>query len=173
MKSNFRTAILILMALLVTAFLAAAEAPANAEDVAAIKVLFDKHLAAFDTGDAAAAATLFTDKEVMMAPNRPALMGKEAIQWGLDITFAPFGAQNTGDVLELEIAGDRASARRTYAIMLTGKIGGEEMELNARRLDVPKRQPDALWKIHSEMVYSDHPLPDAGELGGRWPRKPS
>ena len=159
MKTYFRVASLISLALLVTECRAAADAPASAQDVAAIKTLLGRHASALSAGDAAALTALFADDGVMMPPERGAMAGKEAIRWGVRIAFGLFTAKITGESLEVEVAGDWAFARRIYSMTLTAKTGGEQMETVANWLDILKRQPDGSWKIHREMLNSDRPLP--------------
>jgi len=159
MKHYLRAASLITLALLVAECQAAADAPANAEDVAAIKALFGKHIAALSAGDAAAVTAVFADNGVMVPPERGAMTGKEAIRWGLRQAFGLFTAKITGESLEVEVAGDWAFARRTYTMTLTAKTGGEQMDVVANWLDILKRQPDGSWKVHLETVNSDRPLP--------------
>lgn len=163
MKLYLRTVCLISVALLAATCQAAANAPAPAEDEAAIKSLFDKHSTAFNDGDAAAVAALFTDDAEMIPPDRSPLAGTDMIHWGLNIAFDLFKAKITGSSLEVEIAGDWAFTRRAYTMTLTATTSGEEMEITANWLEILKRQPDGSWKISLEMVNSDQPLPDADE----------
>ena len=160
-KHFLRAASLITLALLVADCQLAADAPSNAEDKAAIKAVFDKHSAALGAGDAAAFTALFSDKAVMMPPDRGALNGKESIRYGLRRAFELFAAKISGESAELEIAGDWAYAKRTCSMTVTAKTGGEQMDLMANWLDILKRQPDGSWKIYLEMVTSDRPLPGA------------
>jgi uncharacterized protein (TIGR02246 family) len=159
MRSFFRAAGLFSLALLVADCRAAADASANAEDVAAIKSLFEKHVAAITAGDAAAVTALFTDNGVMTPPDRAAMNGKEAIRWGLRQAFGLYTAKFTGATVEVEAAGDWAFARRTYTMTLTAKTSGEQMEIVASWLDILKRQPDGGWKVYLEMLNSDRRVP--------------
>jgi uncharacterized protein (TIGR02246 family) len=159
MRSYLRAASLITLALLVADCQVAAGAPTHAEDVAAIKSLFEKHAAALSAGDAAAVTALFADNGVMVPPDRSAMTGKEAIRWGLRQAFGLFTAKITGESLEVEIGGDWAYARRTYAMTITAKTGGEQTDVVASWLDILKRQPDGSWKVHLEMMNSDRRLP--------------
>jgi uncharacterized protein (TIGR02246 family) len=159
MRSYLHAASLIILALVVGECHAAADAPAPAEDVAAIKALFGTHMAALSAGDAAGVTALFADNGVMVPPDRGAMTGKEAIRWGLRQAFGLFSAKITGESLEAEVAGGWAFARRIYTMTLTAKTGGEQMEVVANWLDILKRQPDGSWKIHVETVNSDRSLP--------------
>jgi len=159
MRICVQPAILVCLALLVAAYPAAAQAPAGAEDVAAIKSLFGKQAAALAAGDAAGVTAVFADNGVMLPPNRGPMAGKEAIRWGLRLAFDLFAAKISGESAEIEVAGQWAYARRTYTATLTAKTGGEQMDVVASWLDILKRQPDGSWKVHLEMVNSDRPLP--------------
>jgi uncharacterized protein (TIGR02246 family) len=163
MKSHFYEASAILLAFLMAGCLAAADAPTPAGDVAAIKALFDKHAAAFNAGDAAAVMALFTDDGVLMPPDRAPLTGKEGIRWGLRTAFGLYAAKISAEAPVIEVAGDRAFARRKYTMTLTGKTGGAEMDLVANWLDILKRQADGSWKIALEMVVGDRRLPTGND----------
>jgi uncharacterized protein (TIGR02246 family) len=163
MKLHVRTVCLISLVLLAVTCQAAAAAPPPAEDEAAIKSLFDKHIAAFNAGDAAAVAALFTDDGEMIPPDRAPLAGKNMIQWGMNIAFDLFTAKIGETSLQIELAGDSAYARRAYVIAITSTTSGAETEITANWLEILKRQPDGSWKISIEMVNSNHPLPGAEE----------
>ncbi len=63
----------------------------KAKDGAAIKMLFDDWVAAANAGDAAAMAALFTDDGILMLPNEPSVIGKEAIRSHLQAHFDECG----------------------------------------------------------------------------------
>ena len=170
MKSYLPTATLISLALLVAACQPvaeqpdpAAEAARRAEDVAAIKSLVDENIAAWNAGDAAAVAARCTNDAVLMPPNMPALIGKEAIQSGTQLIFDQITFNLTGKVLEVEIAGDWAFARMTYAETLTRKASGEPTEDAGKWLTIVKRQSDGSWKTYRDIWNSDKPVPGSGE----------
>ncbi len=158
-----RVPVALLISLAVAACQAAAAAPSKAEDEAAIRALFDKHIAAFTAGDSAAVVTLYTDNAVMMPPDRAAMTGREAIRWGLRVAFGLAAMKFSGGALQVEIAGDWAFARRTSAVTLTAKTGGEQLELMTNWLEVLRRQADGSWKIHYQMMTSDRPLPSLNQ----------
>lgn len=159
MRSYLHATNAIFLAFLMAGCLAAADAPTPAGDVAAIKAVFDKHTAAFNAGDPAAVVALFTDDGVLMPPDRAPLVGKEGIRWGLRTAFGLYAAKITAESPVIEVAGDRAFARRKYTMTLTGKTGGEQMDLAANWVDILKRQADGSWKISLEMVVGDRRLP--------------
>ena len=141
-----------------------AEAPTQAEDVAAIKELGQKARAAFNTGDAAAFADLLTDDAILMPSNEPALVGKEAIQSWLQTIFDQATVKLIAEVLEVEVAGNWAFERGTGTSTATLKASGDPVfEDNSKYLTITKRQPDGSWRIYRNISNSDRPLPDAGE----------
>lgn len=163
MKRYLRTTSLITMAFLLAALPMAAEVSASAEDEAAIKSLFEKHTAAFTGGKAADITALFTDDGVLIAPERPALEGKDMIQWGTNVALQTFGAKiSDTEVLDLVVTGDLAFDRRTANIVLTSKFSGTATELKATWLEILKREPDG-WKFYRAMVVSDQPLPSVDD----------
>ncbi len=159
MKFHFLAVGLISLALVLVPCSVAADAPAKAADVAAVKALVGKHSAALAAGDAAALTALFADNGVMMPPERGAMTGKEAIRWGLKIALGLFATKISSENLDVDVTGDLAYARRTATMTLISKTGGEQMELIANWLDILKRQSDGSWKIALEIVNSDRPLP--------------
>ena len=177
MKSYLPIAILISVALLATACQPAAEQPdpvaeaaKQAEDVAAIKQVFDDYIVAGNAGDAAAIAVCFTDDAILMPPNAPAVVGREAIQSSFQTGFerrptSKFTVKTTLEVLEVEVAGDWAFIRAAGTFTRTPKAGGEPIrDTNTNKgLNIFKRQPDGAWKIHRLIYNSDLPLPGAGE----------
>jgi len=159
MKLYLRTAFVISLTLMTAVGLVAAPA----DDEAAIKSLFEKHIAAFHAGDAPAVAALFTDDGEMAPPDRRPLAGKNMVQWGMNIAFDLFTAKIGESSIQVEVAGDWAFTRRAYTLTITSTTSGEEVELTANWLEVLKRQPDGSWKIFRQMVNSDQPLPGADE----------
>jgi uncharacterized protein (TIGR02246 family) len=168
MKSCLPIATLISVALLATACGPAAEqpvseAPSQAEDVAALKAMVPEIEAAWNAGDAAALANLRTDDAIRMNPNEVALVGSQAIQSWHQTIFDQFTPKSALSIEEVEVAGDWAFVRGSYAITLTPKDGGEPTEDSGKFLVIEKRQPDGYWKCYRIFSNSDQPLPGAGE----------
>ena len=61
------------------------------KDVAAIRMVLDDWVAAANAGDAAAMAVLFTDDGILMLPNEPPVIGKQAIRSHLQAHFDECG----------------------------------------------------------------------------------
>jgi uncharacterized protein (TIGR02246 family) len=137
----------------------AAEVRSQAEDVAAIKTLADDAIAAHNAGDAAAIAALLTDDAVLMPPNEPTVIGKEAAQSGAQTVFDHFTVKLTAELVEVEVAGDWAFGRGTFTYTATPKAGGEPIEGSDRFLTIYRRQLDGSWKIHRDIYNSHKPIP--------------
>jgi len=119
MKPHHLTTSLIPLALVLAQCSVAADAPANAEDVAAIKALVGKRSAALTAGDSVSLTALFADNGVMMPPERGSMTGKESIRWGLKIAFGLFAAKISSETVQVKVAGELAYARRTNTMTLT------------------------------------------------------
>jgi uncharacterized protein (TIGR02246 family) len=137
----------------------AAEAPDKAEVEAAIGVVRDLYVAATNAGDAPSIAKLYTDDGVRMPPNMLAEVGKEAIQAGLQAEFDKFNTNLTVTTQEIEVGGDLAFGRGSYAITLTAKAGGQTVEDAGKWMNVLRRQADGSWKIARHTWNSNTPLP--------------
>ena len=127
-------------------------------DQAAIRTLHEQTAAASSAGDLAA---LFTDDAIVMAPNAPALVGKEAIRTWAQGLFDQFTLEETVTTEEIQVAGDWGFLRGTYTATTTPKAGGEPQEETGKCVHIVHRQPDGSWKNTHCIWNSDHPLPAA------------
>ncbi len=159
MKSYSPTATLISLTLLVSGCQPVAEQPdsaaegaTHAEDVAAIKSLFDARIAANNVGDGPAFVALLTDDAIVMRGVDPELIGKDAILSNFQAHHGQFVEEVTGELVEVEVFGDWAFDRGTVTIKLTPRVGGAPTGLTARFIDLLRRQPDGSWKIHCLMA---------------------
>lgn len=139
----------------------ASEAPAPAEDVAAIRANSANYEAAVNAGDVAALAGLHSDDAIRMPPNEAAVVGKEAIESWHQAGFDQFSTKLTVSPAEVDVADGWAYARGAYTITQTPKAGGEQRKDAGKYLVIYKRQPDGSWKVHRAIWNSDQPLPDS------------
>jgi ketosteroid isomerase-like protein len=56
---------------------------------------------------------------------------------------------------EVQVSGDLAFARGTYAATVTPKAGGEETFIDGKYMTILKRQTDGSWKIHRDIFNSN------------------
>jgi uncharacterized protein (TIGR02246 family) len=133
----------------------------QAADIQAIKANEEqKWPAAVNAGDFAAAADVFTEDGIWLAPGVPADFGREAIAARLQSLHAVAKAEDlTQKVEEVEVAGDWAWVRATYSLRLVPAAGGEPWTETGKYLLISKRQPDGSWKSHRSCFNTDHPVP--------------
>lgn len=125
------------------------------DDIAAIKQVYDDWTLPWETGDAAGVASYYTEDAVQMPSSEPDIVGREAAQSSLQAVFDDFTVKgNAMDIQEVEIAGDLAFARGTYALTVTPKADGEPTHYTGKFLHLFKRQPEG-WKIHRAIGADD------------------
>jgi uncharacterized protein (TIGR02246 family) len=115
-----------------------------------VQAILDFEQSVFDAqirGDFEAWLDSFTDDAIVMAPDEPALISKQAIaQW-----HAPYFGQHDlheeTDEREVEVFGDWAFIRAHWTWTLTPKSGGEITESTGNSIWILGRQPDKSWKI--------------------------
>ncbi len=137
------------------------EATSTQADVEAINRVHDDHTSALNAGDTTAYVALLAEGAVLMPPNQPAIIGVAAIREYRQTEFDQITLEVTRPSEEVEVAGDWAFVRHTYAGTLTPKAGGEPTELSGKGLTILQRQPDGSWKITRYMWSDDNPPPGA------------
>jgi uncharacterized protein (TIGR02246 family) len=128
-------------------------------DVEAIKKVNVDLINAFNASDAAAAVALVMDDAVDLPPNRPAVIGKEAIRSFVQSDFDQFTMNFADEIVEIEVARDLAYIWTNYTVTLTPKNDGEPIGNNGKWLKVLRRQPDGSWKFSRNIWNSDNPPP--------------
>jgi uncharacterized protein (TIGR02246 family) len=125
-----------------------ATAPADPAPINNVRAQFQT---AFNAGDAAAIAALYTDDAISLPDHHAALEGKAAIQQYLQGMFAQYTPNISITPGDTEITGDIAHEHGTYSLTMTPKAGGNAMSENGKYLIVLKRQADGSWKVHHDM----------------------
>ena len=133
------------------------EATSTEADVEAINRVHDDHTTALNDGDTTAYIALLAEGAVLMPPNQPAVIGLAAIKEYRQTEFDQITLEVTRPSEEVEVAGDLAFVRHTYAGTQTPKAGGETTELSGKGITILQRQPDGSWKITRYMWSSDDP----------------
>lgn len=119
---------------------------------------------AFERKDAAAMAACYTEDAVLMPPNHPAVVGREAIEAHFREGFARFDAKLATEIEEIEVAGDWAWLRTRLRQEITPR-GGKPMTFTAKALVVARRQDDGSWKYHRDIFNGDEPPRIPSPLG--------
>jgi uncharacterized protein (TIGR02246 family) len=117
-----------LCAFIVTVLLAGLLVPAKAQDASkAGEDLGKKWVAAYNAGDAAAIAALFTPDGVFIPASGVVLKGPEAIKNALAGRMKAGWTKETVDVTEGGAAGDAAWAIGDYALIGSGENEGKQL----------------------------------------------
>ena len=106
---------------------------------------------AYNRGDAAACAANFLEDGAILAPNQPAVLGKQAVEGFFKGMIEELGGTGAIEILEVDAAGDLAYQSATYSFESNeGSDAGKFVE-------VYKRQADGSWKIRLTIFNSDNP----------------
>ena len=116
-------------------------------DVEAIKKMPDDFNAAINAGNIDKFVSLYTDDAVRIPPNKPALIGKEAIRSMFQEELDQFNVQQEGVIVDLKVSGDLAFVRGSWTSINTPKTGGEPLKENGSFVSVFQKQPEGSWKV--------------------------
>lgn len=155
------------MAISLAACTPAAEQPAEvavaetniSADRAAIEAIFEGIEQADVAEDIDALMALHTDDVISMPPNRPAIVGKEALQAYFERSFAVVDivALEIG-VEEIEIAGDLAYARGGFSETFVPGEGEEPVQFVGKLLFICRREPGGTWRLARLIANPDAPI---------------
>ena len=130
----------------------------TAVDLVAIAKFNQRYLQAINDGDIAALSGLTTEEHIMLMPNRPPLIGKEANDTANGRAFELFDFDETWTPVETEVSGSWAWQRGTYKVIAAPKAGGVSRTSTGNFLRIYWRQPDGSWRMIRDMFNSDQPL---------------
>jgi len=88
-----------------------------------------------------------TDDVVMIHPNRPAVIGKEANRADLIAAFGKFSVEQTAESDEVVVAGEWAFDRSRATTTLTPVAGGAPVTVRSKTITILRRGGDGSWKI--------------------------
>lgn len=120
-------------------------------DLAAIDDFNREYLAAINNGDIESLSALTTEEHIMLMPNRPPLVGKQANDEANRRAFEMFEFDEEWHPLETEIAGDWAWQRGTYKVEATPRAGGDSSTFKGTFLRIYRRQPNGSWRMIRDM----------------------
>lgn len=127
-------------------------------DVAAIRTFHAEWIAAETSGELESFMALWSDDGVMMPPNAPTLIGKDAMREWLRDFYNQFTATIETVIDEIVVAGDWAYVRwTTIAYTTTPKDGGMPITVSGKALWILKRQTDGNWKLAYDIWNDDKP----------------
>ncbi len=146
-----------ILTLPVLLFVSCERAPEDTAEVRqAIEALNKQWEDAFNRGDAAAIAALYTEEARVLPPNGPTLFGKEAIQNFYQSGIDACGCDLQLTTLEVGVARDLAYEIGEYASIRPEE--GEAMRDQGKYVYIWKRE-NGRWKLDVDIFNSSMPLP--------------
>jgi len=134
------------MLLTLSACQPAAKVVDTAADEAAIRRVLDEVASTFNAGNYDGMFALYRDDVVISAPGAPDIVGKPAWREGLKALPAGVPLKLRFDTQELEVAGDLAYERGTYAVEAPDTNGALVEVSGGRHIHIFKREADGSWK---------------------------
>ncbi len=129
-----------------------------AADIDAINAMMEIVEIAYKGGDPAAAIALYADDAVVMIPNQPVIIGKEAIGQAIEAALASSAYLLSLTSEEVQVVGDWAFARGSFSITIT-PTEGDPVQDEGKFLNLYQRQADNSWKVARHIRNSNKPLP--------------
>jgi uncharacterized protein (TIGR02246 family) len=116
-------------------------------DISAINNNIDQYASSMNAGDLNLWISLWADDAIQMAPDAPAVIGKEQIRAKYESIFPQFIFKMTITNEDVRIGGDLAVSHGNYTVSMTPKAGGEAIMIDGKYLSIEERQADGSWKI--------------------------
>jgi uncharacterized protein (TIGR02246 family) len=124
-------------------------------DLAPINAVRTAFQTAYNAGDAAALAALYTDDAISLPDHHEAIQGKAAIQrYYEDEIFKQYTVTIAIMPGDTEINGNLAHEHGTYTIAVTPRAGGDKMTDDGKYVVILKRGADGVWRIHHDIDNS-------------------
>jgi uncharacterized protein (TIGR02246 family) len=127
----------------------------------AVAAADSEYAVAFTAGDAAKAASFYSDDAVSRPPNAEPQSGKAAIEQGLAGAFKALGKVSDFkiDQKDLDVFGDHAVEIGSYSFSFTPAGAKAAMKDHGSYMNYWKKQSDGSWKIYRDIIVSSEPLP--------------
>jgi len=119
----------------------------NEADIAAINNNIEQYTSSMNAGDLDRWISLWADDAIQMAPDAPAVIGKEQIRAKYASIFPLFIFNMNIANEEVKMSGDLACSHGNYTVSMTPKAGGETIVIDGKYLSIEERQADGSWKI--------------------------
>lgn len=148
-----------ILTLPVLLFVSCERAPEDTAEVRqAIEAIIKQYADAYNRGDAAAFAALYTEEARLLPPNGPMIVGREAIQ---NSQQSDFDTGVSGDLqlttLEVRVARDLAYEIGEYTSTIQPEEG-EAIRDQGKYVGIWKRE-NGEWKLDVDIWNSSMPLP--------------
>ena len=125
-------------------------------DLAAIAAFDERYLRSINEEDIATLSSLTTEGHIMLAPNRPPIIGKAANDEANGRAFERFDFDETWTPVETVDSGDWAHQRGTFTVVATPKAGGDRRETSGNFCG-SQRSSSGEWRMSRDMFNSDRP----------------
>jgi uncharacterized protein (TIGR02246 family) len=119
------------------------------------KAIEDKNAAfnkAYQQGDAAGCAAVFTEDAIMLPTNEPMVRGKQAIQKFFQGFLDKVGGKNDNHIVEFGVEGDLTYQASTFT------IPDARTPYQGKFVEILRRQEDGSWKVAVSIFNSDKPV---------------
>lgn len=154
------------IAVLAVACAPAAPPDTTADDMTAVSALRSAWEAAYEAGDAAALAALYTEDATSMPAGEATVAGKAAIQATYQGMFDQMTFATDLRPLSTHVDGDLGYDHGEFAGTATPKAGGDATAVTGRYLVVFRRGDDGAWRLSHTMDNQATP-PAAPMTGGQ------
>lgn len=125
------------------------------EDIRAITRATSDWVASFKAGDVPGSAAVVTEDVVLIPPNQPEVVGREALEAWVSSLFEAIEVEEaSATVDEVRVAGDWAVSRGTW--QMSGSAGGAPMSDTTRYVLIWERH-NGSWKIAYDLWNSSLP----------------
>ena len=129
----------------------------TAEDSQAIKAVSKQWVDAFNRGDAAAVAALYTEEAKRLPPNSPMIVGMESIQAFIQAALDAGAGELQATLIELHVNGDMAYEVGEYTLTIQPEEG-KAISDSGKYMEIWKRV-NGSWKIIADIFNTSLPLP--------------
>jgi ketosteroid isomerase-like protein len=134
-------------------------AATTAADVTAISDVREMEAEGVGSGDVEAGVAAYADDVVFMAPDEPAMNGKDAIRTWLTGLWEQFDLVVDYTSSHIVVSGDWAMERYAGNATFTPKAGGEPVVEQIKGIHIYNRQSDGAWRITHDIWNTDAPAP--------------
>lgn len=126
-------------------------------DEQAITAVSAARALAFNESNARGIAEHFTDDAILMAPGKPATVGRDSVRAYYQAIFDAYQPALKSHYEEVAVSGDLAYGRGEATVTLTPKDGGAPVTSTAKYLNILQKQPDGSWKTTHDVWNSNAP----------------
>jgi len=127
------------------------------DDVAAITTVSKARADAFNQANAGAIAVHFAPDALLLAPDKPTLTGKAAVQNYYQQIFDEYRPNLKSYYEEVNVSGDLGYGRGFAEVLLTPRHGGPTVKSTAKYINIMRRDPDGKWTTTHDIWNANEP----------------